>query len=245
MLAVTFDDGYRDTMHDAAQIAATNDWPMTFYLPTGTVDRSATYWNLELERIVATTTSPTPFVVMVGGAPVSIDCNDIDATLTSIEHRVAHLPTPEIDAIIDELRDQCQPHRAPTPPSAAEPFEVATWDEVAKLAGDARLTFGAHTVTHPRLSELDEAAIRTELIASADAIEQHTGQPVRHFCYPFGSEAAIGTVAPRIAAERFDSAVVMGRGRIHNSSNLMLLPRVPLYEADAPATAQLKVALAK
>lgn len=45
---------------------------------------------------------------------------------------------------------------------------------------------GAHTMTHPRLTTLPPERARAEIFDSKHALEDRFGQPVRHFCYPYG-----------------------------------------------------------
>ena len=45
---------------------------------------------------------------------------------------------------------------------------------------------GAHTLTHPHLTQLSPAAAREEITASKKKLEDLLGRPVRHFCYPYG-----------------------------------------------------------
>ena len=45
---------------------------------------------------------------------------------------------------------------------------------------------GAHTCTHPRLSQLPLAGAREEIRASKAKLEDCFGTPIRHFCYPYG-----------------------------------------------------------
>ena len=46
---------------------------------------------------------------------------------------------------------------------------------------------GAHTVTHARLTEIPEEAVRREVCDSKSDLEQLLGRPVDMFCYPFGA----------------------------------------------------------
>jgi peptidoglycan/xylan/chitin deacetylase (PgdA/CDA1 family)/glycosyltransferase involved in cell wall biosynthesis len=52
------------------------------------------------------------------------------------------------------------------------------------------IEFGSHTMTHPRLTHLRAAqgddAVRYELVASKQAIEELVGKPVHVLCYPYG-----------------------------------------------------------
>lgn len=43
-----------------------------------------------------------------------------------------------------------------------------------------------HTTTHPRLTELDSAAIREEIFACHDGLQQLTGRAVTGMAYPYG-----------------------------------------------------------
>ena len=45
---------------------------------------------------------------------------------------------------------------------------------------------GSHTLTHPFLTRLAPARAREEITASRKKLEDLFGQPVRHFCYPYG-----------------------------------------------------------
>ncbi len=45
---------------------------------------------------------------------------------------------------------------------------------------------GAHTLTHPRLSQISLEQAREEIAASKKKLEDLFSVPVRHFCYPYG-----------------------------------------------------------
>jgi len=45
---------------------------------------------------------------------------------------------------------------------------------------------GAHTCTHPRLTQLAPAIAREEVCASKKRLEDQFGVAVEHFCYPYG-----------------------------------------------------------
>jgi len=45
---------------------------------------------------------------------------------------------------------------------------------------------GAHTLTHPRLSQVSVEQAREEVFASKKKLEDLFSVPIRHFCYPYG-----------------------------------------------------------
>lgn len=53
---------------------------------------------------------------------------------------------------------------------------------------------GAHTLTHPHLTQLSRSEAREEISASRKKLEDRFGVPVTHFCYPYGDhdDAIVG-----------------------------------------------------
>lgn len=85
---------------------------------------------------------------------------------------------------------------------------------------------GAHTRHHVRLPELDSAACLDEIRGCKTELEQLTGAPVAHFCYPYGEYAP--THVELVAQAGYLSATTTRRGRCHEGDGLLELPRVPV-----------------
>lgn len=62
--------------------------------------------------------------------------------------------------------------------------EHLSWQEV-KLLSDNGVSFGSHTMTHPRLSSLKVSEIEHELKQSKEIIQEKTGREVHTFSYPY------------------------------------------------------------
>jgi peptidoglycan-N-acetylglucosamine deacetylase len=80
-----------------------------------------------------------------------------------------------------------------------ESAEIAAGDrlsapQIAELAGAFEV--GAHTLTHPRLSMVDESTARQEIEGSRRYLEDVTGSEITSFCYPYGdfNETAVAQV---------------------------------------------------
>lgn len=67
------------------------------------------------------------------------------------------------------------------------------WEAVGRLPENG-VTLGAHTRTHPRLTEVDDAALEQELGEAAEEMQRRVGQRPTALAYPYGA------VNPRIAA---------------------------------------------
>jgi hypothetical protein len=82
-------------------------------------------------------------------------------------------------------------------------FARPGWEqELRRLAGGAQVRGRTETPVER------EAAIRAELLDSKRAIEERTGRPVRHLCYPWH---AWGPTARRLAAEAGYAAAYCGK----------------------------------
>ncbi len=85
---------------------------------------------------------------------------------------------------------------------------------------------GSHTLTHPRLSQLSADLATREISESRQRLEQLTGAPVEHFCYPYGDYAP-ETVA-MVSAAGYRSAVTTQRGLADNRHDPLRLPRMSI-----------------
>ena len=63
--------------------------------------------------------------------------------------------------------------------------KMLSWQKIQDMAKQG-IHFGSHTVTHPKLTELDDDSVSKELIQSKQIIEDQLGAECRHFAYPYG-----------------------------------------------------------
>jgi peptidoglycan/xylan/chitin deacetylase (PgdA/CDA1 family) len=62
---------------------------------------------------------------------------------------------------------------------------LLTWEQIREMQ-ERGVTFGSHTLTHPRLPALPEAAWRRELAESKRLLEEGLGRPAATLAYPYG-----------------------------------------------------------
>jgi peptidoglycan/xylan/chitin deacetylase (PgdA/CDA1 family) len=104
-------------------------------------------------------------------------------------------------------------------------LELMSWSELEAVAA-AGMTLGAHTVTHPHLTGLEEAALERELISCRAAIEDHTGRPVDTFAYPYGD---VNLRVRRAVGRHFRLACGTRLAFVSPDSDSLELPRVDVY----------------
>jgi peptidoglycan/xylan/chitin deacetylase (PgdA/CDA1 family) len=110
-----------------------------------------------------------------------------------------------------------------------------SWEELATLAA-AGWEIGAHTRTHPHLTELDDVALGEELRDSRHDCESELGLPCRSFAYPFSDEDERVVRATAVAGY---SAACTLPARFHPASPLRW-PRVGVYWDDDALRFRLK-----
>ncbi len=118
------------------------------------------------------------------------------------------------------------PHQCPSIPR----LKLLTWDELRQLSRQG-FEIGAHTATHPRLTDLSAAEARREIHESKTDIEQHLDVPVTTFAYPFG---ALNPETTRSVEEHFAAAVSVEFRTAKKSDNLHALPRLDVYYFRSP-----------
>jgi peptidoglycan/xylan/chitin deacetylase (PgdA/CDA1 family) len=75
------------------------------------------------------------------------------------------------------------------------------------------MQFGSHTVSHPKLCELDDKSVERELKESRLTLEDVLSAPVKHFAYPYGS---VDERVKRIVARTgYKSACAVNSGPLH------------------------------
>ncbi|WHZ19661.1 MAG: Polysaccharide deacetylase [Rhodanobacteraceae bacterium] len=92
------------------------------------------------------------------------------------------------------------------------------------------MEIGAHTRTHPHLTQCSDAQLQDEIAGGRRELEDLLGIAVPQFCYPFGdADARVARVA-RDAG--FVASPTVRRGRAGRGMDLFMLPRVAIDNAD-------------
>ena len=99
------------------------------------------------------------------------------------------------------------------------------WAGARGLAA-AGIQCGGHSLSHPRLAELDPAASRRELLESRLRLEDRLGTAVPHLAYPYGSYNE--SVRNQAAECGYETACSVRIGLSDAGDDLLALHRVPI-----------------
>jgi peptidoglycan/xylan/chitin deacetylase (PgdA/CDA1 family) len=91
----------------------------------------------------------------------------------------------------------------------------------------------SHTVTHPDLTTVDAARLRSELVDSRARIAALVGRAPEFFCYPSGRHDARVEAAVRAAG--YDAATTVALGAAKPGGDPYALPRVRVHRDESPA----------
>jgi peptidoglycan/xylan/chitin deacetylase (PgdA/CDA1 family) len=206
-VAVTFDDGYGDNLHEASPRLASAGVPAMLFLATGFVGQRHEYWWDELARGILLRTGAVDAEVKIGSERVFLALHEGDerdsgwrawqeprterqsAYLTTWKHLRAVAPAEREQAMV-RLRTVLE---IPPPDTRDLPM---TASEVAAMAAGRVFDFGGHTATHAVLPALAPGERRDDIRQGREACERLIGSPITGFAYPHGaldddSEAAV------------------------------------------------------
>lgn len=113
--------------------------------------------------------------------------------------------------------------------------ELGQW-----LAGGQEV--GAHTRHHVHLPQLSNDECAAEISVCRQELERVTGQPVNHFCYPYGDFTSATCEA--VAAAGYQTATTTQRSRCHAGDSALALPRVPVLRSTNLLLFAIKIASA-
>lgn len=226
LLALTFDDGYRDNFTEAYPLLKRLGIPVAIYVTTSFPDGEAVLWWYAVERLL----QDHDQIALADGRvlPCRTSQEKLDA-FVSLRQSIMALPADGLGDRINSMFKQANFdwRRICT-------AEALSWTDLRELAQDPLVTIGAHTVSHPVLSALSPEQASAEMRDSRERIEARIGVPVAHFCYPFGSRNEVGAREFELARKLgFKTATTTRWGNIFRKHRAHLhgLPRIPLTNA--------------
>jgi peptidoglycan/xylan/chitin deacetylase (PgdA/CDA1 family) len=185
-VAVTFDDGFRNVLTDAAPVLKHFGIPATLFVTTDFVFRGEMLWP---DRLIAaiSLTRELRLEVSVAGETRAFEISSREEKLrvnAMLNALCKSLSQPERLKLLDQIMERLHVDPA-TLVSAWEGFRPIAPEELKLLPGFG-VTVGAHTCSHPILARLSLAEQSRELVESKRMIESATEVRCDEFAYPNG-----------------------------------------------------------
>ena len=183
VIAITFDDGYRDNYDNAFPVLQRYGLPATIFLATGSMDSRQPLWFEQLalalkkscrEYLDLDLDIPRRFWLRT--QTERLDANRrIFAFLRGLQDGEREQWLQEILRQIGAGDDQERQNR------------MLTWEQVRQMKAHG-VDFGGHTVTHPFISKLARDRVSWEVSQCKRRIEEESQCAVEYFAYPNGRE---------------------------------------------------------
>ena len=165
-----------------------------------------------------------PLLLDLGESAVAITFDD--GFRNFLEHAAPVLGQYNFPATVFLVTAQCgRDNSWPTQPKDLALQPLLTWDEV-KTLNAAGIQFGAHSQSHPILTQLPPDAAEAEMAGSQRAVEAALGGPVESFAYPYG---ACDTPVRELARRHFRVACGVQLGYASRNSDRLELERLDMY----------------
>ncbi|HOK45499.1 MAG TPA: polysaccharide deacetylase family protein [Bryobacteraceae bacterium] len=227
-LAVTVDDGYRDFYEFAEPVFASYGIPVTVYLVTDFLDGRCWLWADQIRYAFKHAGVKTAEIVFSPGNSIVVRLESLEErewAAKAVREAAKRMPDEDRVRLIAELPRLLKTTIPEEPPPEYAPL---AWESVREMAARG-VEFGPHTRTHPILSRIgDDERLRDEIDGSRRRIEEETGRPAIHFCYPNGRCEDVGDRAlERVRESSFQTGVVTVEGLNYPGCNLLMLKRIP------------------
>lgn len=245
VIAITFDDGYRDNVTLAAPALERHGACATIFPVVRTACGGRPLWWDELTRTLTrgnvNGNGLVPYLSNLEHCELLPADSDRIGPRTSravmagfLSERLVELPGARRDQVLSSLAE-----RLGVPSPDNDPCKLyASWDELRAVA-DAGFEIGGHTLDHAVLPRENPVDAEIQIAGSRKALEQILRRPVRSFAYPNGRHDA--TVRALTAVAGFRLAITVEHGVNYADTDPYALRRMPISR-ERPFELALKLA---
>jgi peptidoglycan/xylan/chitin deacetylase (PgdA/CDA1 family) len=229
VIAITFDDGYRDNLTEALPILAQHCCPATLFPALRVLDGDRLLWWDELANVVRSSGGNGRLTALLDEVPAQGAANGTKPYESRYESRaematalLAHLgslPRVRRDRVLAQL------HRRTEINSDAEPRLYLNWSELQCMQHNG-VEVGGHTIDHPALLHESAAEAFRQIHQSREELERRLETSVHSFAYPHGAYSSL--VRRLVQQAGYRLAVTVEHGVNYPETNPFKLRRMPL-----------------
>lgn len=242
LLAITFDDGYKDNYTNAFPIMKKYDIPATIFVSPGYVSNYRVMAKDVLNYILCSSRGPKKsFEVRLKNENISVTDRDFLTMeerinlYNRINNMLIQMPLDEQTKALRILSNQLGVS------IEDEAFKKYAYDfmlhwEDMKIMTENNITIGAHPLNHLHISACNKDELFNEIKESKSLIEKHIGKPVKYYAYCYGGEKDINEDCLRMTKElKFEQGHTGVFGYNNHNTDPFLLKRIGIGEWSAQA----------
>lgn len=230
-IAITFDDGYRDNYSLAFPSLRKYGLPATVYLTAGLIGTDSKLWVDEIQdALLNTRVTSFQFKELFGEEVINVSSLEqkMSANIRisrSLKRMTNYRRKLMLAELLKRLKvDDCGKKHGNL-------RSMLSWEEVADMANHG-VSFGAHTVSHPILTEMPQAEAKEEIIESKRIMEDRLERKVTHFAIPNGGACDFSEDLKAFCIELgFETIVSTEYGWVDHASDPYFLKR---FMPDTP-----------
>ena len=225
-IAITFDDGFRDSYESAYPILKKYNVPAVIYLMGNAFETNPLIiWWIAIEEVI-NSAYKKKLSFHYDDFSINISINSLSNKIDAVKKLSSIFMSIPVDkhvsllnTIIASLGQDIVPdHRS----------LVLSKEMIVEMYSSGLVYFGGHTQSHADLSLIDNAMLYREIVEQKQALESILNIPIDSFSYPYGmprfiSENAVDVV--KLAGYKYAVTGVTGQ-LSRNSEDYFMLPRI-------------------
>ncbi len=215
LAAITIDDGYSDAYEIAFPILRQYRVPATLFAATDFIDRKIWMWTDKL-RYLTSRAQNELLETTIGNRAIRLSLNGHGSrgrAAERVNEVLKSISEDDKNRAIDQIAESLGVEIPDAPPDDLGPI---TWEQAREMDA-AGIEIGSHTVTHPILTNVTQAQLRSELVGSRTRLESILKRKVDLFCYPNGDYNSAVALEVERAGYRCAVTVEPGLNDAHSS----------------------------
>lgn len=222
--SITFDDGWLDNYTNVYPVVVDYRVPVAIFLATGFIGTDRWFWpdvvTYCLSSIIVQKREQMLPEAIMKYVSKMLDDKSVSYIAERVIVYLKSFSVKQRKALVDDI------HKA-----SGVTFSqrlVMNWGEIQEMDNCGYVEFGAHTVNHEMLDQLEGNDIIKEISLSKEKIEYMLGKTCSLFCYPNGN---VNNKAKEIIKKlNFQGAVTTKRGYVDPFSDYLEIPRFGVHE---------------
>lgn len=225
---ITFDDGWKDNLTYARPALKARNLPAIIFLPMDYIGTGKAFWQERLSRLLfrlgqQPALRAHPLVARHGLDDLfAVMRSDLADRAADLARAFKNRNPQEAESLITEVSTALANNDA-----SPDIDTYLSWEDVHNMRADG-IAFGSHTISHRILTQIDPAAVDTELSESKRILEQRLNVSVRLLAYPNGNHNA--DTCERARRASYELAFTTIPGRVMRGDDPMTLRRINIHD---------------
>jgi peptidoglycan/xylan/chitin deacetylase (PgdA/CDA1 family) len=192
IVAITFDDGFRNNFTQAYPILKKYGVPATIYLATDYIGTNKLFWPERVLFQIMKTDKKTIQSGVAGDFSIETPEQKKVAYRQTV-NKLKTLPMSDLFSELTKIEGQLKVSYSADDPLFQDLMPLS-WEEIKVMEKEGLVSFGGHTASHAILSMISEDEACNEMKKCKRVLKEHLSTEVKTWAYPNGSQADFSSV---------------------------------------------------